>query len=96
MTSSKTNIFLSAIDSHESFKSTWNGDSEVSCQYCISDEGLFDQIKMYEMITVRIGRIMKTEKVGKLGRCVLKFDGRKFEITLENVKIVPDIWINSC
>jgi hypothetical protein len=37
---------------------------------------------------------MKAEKFGKRRRCVIQLNGRKFEIMLENVKFVPNLWIN--
>jgi hypothetical protein len=43
MASTTTDIVLSTNNSHESFKNIWIGDSGVSCHYCNSDEGLFDQ-----------------------------------------------------
>jgi hypothetical protein len=45
-----TDIFLSAINSHESFKNLWIEDSGAFCHYCNSDEGLFDQVTISEMI----------------------------------------------
>jgi hypothetical protein len=88
-----TNTVLSAINSHEPFKNIWIGDSRASCNYCNSDEGLFDQTTISKMINIGNRSRMKSEKVGKLRSCVLQCDGRKFEITIENVKLVPYLWI---
>jgi hypothetical protein len=77
-----------------SFKNTWIGDSGSSCNYFNSDEGLFDQGTISEMITIGNGRKMKAEKAGKISSFILQCYERKFEIILENVKLVPDLWIN--
>jgi hypothetical protein len=94
MASVTTDIVLSTINSHESFKNIWIAYDGASCHYCNSDEGLFDQKTISETITVGNGSTMMAEKVGKLRSCVLQCGGRKLEITLENVKFVPELWIN--
>jgi hypothetical protein len=77
-----------------SFKNIWIGDSGASCHCCNNEEGLFDQAGISEMITVGNGSTMKTENFVKLRNCVLQCYGRKFEITVENVKFVPGLLIN--
>jgi hypothetical protein len=47
-----------------------------------------------DMITVGNVSTMKDEKVERLRSYVLQCDGSKFEITPENVKVIPDLWIN--
>ena len=37
---------------------------------------------------------MKAEKIGKLRYSVHQLDGNEFEVALENVKFVPDQWID--
>jgi hypothetical protein len=46
------------------------------------------------MITVGNRSKIKTEKISKLRICIVQYDERKFKITLENVKLVPDLWVN--
>jgi hypothetical protein len=89
-----TDIVLSAINSHESFKNTSIDESGASCHYCNSHEGLFEQAIISEMNAVGNGSTMKAEQVGKLRSCVLQCGGRKFEITSENIEVMPDLWIN--
>jgi hypothetical protein len=84
--SATTNIVLSAINSYESFKNIWIGDSGEFCHYWNSEEGLLDQATNSKMITVGNTSTMKAEKVGNLRSCVLRYNGRKFEFTLENFK----------
>jgi hypothetical protein len=91
--SATTNIVLSARNSHESFKNNWISDNGESCHYCQINEGLFDQATIFEMMTVGDGKKWRLKRLKKI-RCLLQFDGRKFEITLENVKFVPNLWIN--
>jgi hypothetical protein len=58
-----------------------------------SDEDLFFQTTITEIITIGNGSTMKAEKVGKLRWCVLQCNGRKFEITFENAYFLSDLWI---
>jgi hypothetical protein len=76
-------IVFSAINSHESFKNIWIGDSGASCHYCKSDKGMFDQTTISEMIRVGHGSSMKVEKVGTLRSCIIQLNGRKLEITFQ-------------
>jgi hypothetical protein len=46
------------------------------------------------MITIGNTTTMKAEKVGKIRICVIQCNGRKFQITIENVKFMPDLWVN--
>jgi RNase P subunit RPR2 len=91
MARATTDIGLDAVKLHASFKNIWIGDSEASCHYCNSDEGLFDQATISRMIAVGSGSTMKAEKGVKLRSSVLQCNGRKFEIILENVKFVPEL-----
>jgi hypothetical protein len=43
--SATTDIVLSAINSHKSFKNIWISDSGALCHYFNSDEGLFNQTR---------------------------------------------------
>jgi hypothetical protein len=92
--SATTDIVLSDINSHEPFKIIWIGDSGVSYHYYNSDEGLFYQTKISEIIAVGNRSTIKAEKFGKLRSCVIQCYGRNFEIKFENVKFAPDLWIN--
>jgi hypothetical protein len=65
MASATTDTVLTAINSHESFKNIWTIDSGASCHYCNSDEDLFDQTTIFEMIIVGNRNTMKSEKFGK-------------------------------
>jgi hypothetical protein len=58
----KIDIVLSVIISHESFNKIYIGGSGASFHYCNSDEGLFDQATISEMIRVGNESIMKFEK----------------------------------
>jgi hypothetical protein len=66
MTSAIKDIVLSDINSHESFKNIWIGDSGASCHYCNSDEGLLKKGTISEITTSRNGTITKDENVRKL------------------------------
>jgi hypothetical protein len=70
-----TDIVLSAINSRESFKNILIDESGASCHYCSSDEGIFDQTTISEMIKDGNGSTMRTEKVIKLRSCVLQCNG---------------------
>jgi hypothetical protein len=73
---------------------TWIGDSGASGHYCNSLEGMFDIASIDEDIKVGNGKSMKATKVGKLRCKVKQEDGHSFEVTLTDVKFVPELWIN--
>jgi len=72
----------------------WIGDSGASCHYCNSDEGLFDTKVISDKITVANGKKMQGIKIGKLRCDVKQRDGISFQITPQEVKFVPELWIN--
>jgi hypothetical protein len=82
--SATIDIVFRPIKSHDSFKNIWIGESGSSCHYFKSDEGMLDKVKNSKMITFGNGSTIKSEKVRKLRSCVVKCDGRKFEIISEN------------
>jgi hypothetical protein len=47
-----------------------------------------------EEITVGNGNIMIAKNVGKLRCGILQKNGEKVIVTLENVKLIPELWIN--
>ena len=47
-----------------------------------------------EEITVGNGNVMMAKKIGKLRCEILQKNGEKLVITLQDVKYVPDLWIN--
>jgi hypothetical protein len=87
MARATTDIGLDAIKLHASFKNIWIGDSEASCHYCNSDEGLFDQVTISRMIAVGSGSTMKAEKGVKLRSCVLQCNGRKLKLFLKMLSL---------
>jgi hypothetical protein len=47
-----------------------------------------------EDITVGNGNVMTATKMGKLRCQILQKSGESLVVTLEDVKFVPDLWIN--
>ena len=72
----------------------WIGDSGASCHYCNDDDALYDYTMISEEITVGNGNVMMAKKIGKLRCEILQKNGEKLVITLQDVKHVPDLWIN--
>jgi len=72
----------------------WIFDSGASCHYCQSLEGLTDVKDIDETIKIGNGGGMQASKTGNLNCEVTQLDGRKFVITLKNVKYVPEICSN--
>jgi hypothetical protein len=65
----------------------------ASCHYCNNDAALYD----YSMISedsVGNGNVMTATKMGKQRCEILQKKGESFVVTLEDVKFVPDHWIN--
>jgi gag-polypeptide of LTR copia-type/Zinc knuckle len=86
---------LSSMTTIEDFDiDIWIGDSGASCHYCNNDAALYDYTIISEDITVGNGNVMTAPKMGKLRCQILQKNGERFVVTLEDVKFVPDLWIN--
>jgi hypothetical protein len=72
----------------------WIGDSGTSCRYCNNDAALYDYTIICEDIIVGNGNVMTATKMGKLRCRILQKNGQSLVVTLEDVKFVPDLWIN--
>jgi hypothetical protein len=73
----------------------WILDSGASCHYCQSAEALMDIKKIDESIKIGNGDSMKSTKIGNLKCEVTQINGEKFTITLNDVKYVPNLCVNS-
>ena len=92
---SATDVVLNTMtDYDENDQNIWIGGSGASCHYCNSEEGLYDYTTISEEITVGNGNKMIAKKVGNLRCTVQQKNGEKFVVVLENVKYVPDLWVN--
>jgi hypothetical protein len=87
MASATTDIVFGAINPHESCKKILIGHSGAFCQYFNSDEGLFDQITISEMITIGNGSKLKAEMVGKLRKCVLNTMEENLKLNLKMLSL---------
>ena len=88
-------VLLSTMTKVEEFQNDiWIGDSGASCHYCNDDKFLFDYTMISEEITVGNGNVMLAKKMGKLRCEILQKNGEKLIVTLQDVKYVPDLWVN--
>jgi hypothetical protein len=72
----------------------WICDSGACRHYCKSDKGLFDVKDIDENITVGNGKNMKVRKVGSLKCHAIQINGSNADLTLKEVKYVPELWLN--
>jgi hypothetical protein len=72
----------------------WIFDSGASCHYCQSIEGLTEVREIDKIIKIGNGGTIRSCKTGNLKCEVTQLDGRKFVVTLNNVKYVPEIFSN--
>jgi hypothetical protein len=72
----------------------WTGDNGASCHYGNSEEVIYNFTTISEEITVGNGNKMLAKKVGSLRCTVQPKNGDKFVVILQNVKFVPDLWVN--
>ena len=86
--------FTSIATENNSSNDMWILDSGASCHYCQSLEGLTDVKERDELIKIGNGGAMRACKTGNLNCEVTQIDGKKFLVTLENVKYVPEICSN--
>ena len=88
-------VVLSSMTKIEEFDNDiWIGDSGASCHYCNNDAALYDYTTICEDITVGNGNMMTATKMGKLRCQIIQKNGESLVVTLEDVKFVPDLWIN--
>jgi hypothetical protein len=66
-------------------------DSRACGHYCKSDNGLFDVKNINEKITVGNGESMKVIKVGSLKCHVIQISGSSIDVTLKEIKYVPEL-----
>jgi hypothetical protein len=72
----------------------WICDSGACGHYCKSDKGLFDIKDINEKMTVGNGESMKAIKVGSLKCHVIQLNDSSVNVTLKEVKFVPELWVN--
>ncbi len=72
----------------------WIGDSGASCHYCNSEEGLYNYTTILKEIMLGNGNKMLAKEVGSLKCTVQPKNGDKYIVVLQNVKFVPNLWIN--
>jgi Reverse transcriptase (RNA-dependent DNA polymerase) len=87
-------VFAATSKTEKFTNDIWICDSGACCHYCISDEGLFDVKDIHESIKVGNGNTMMASKVGSLKCRTIQVDGSGIDITLHEVKYVPDLWAN--
>jgi gag-polypeptide of LTR copia-type/Zinc knuckle len=89
-------VVLSSMTKIEDFgNDIWIGDRGASCHYCNNDAALYDYSMISEDITVGNGNVMTATKMGKLRCEILQKNGESLVVTLEDVKFVPDLWVNN-
>jgi hypothetical protein len=86
-------ILMSTSGTSEFTGHTWVGDSGASGHYCNNDAGMFDVKSISEEIRIGNGKTMKATKMGKLRCKVLQKNGNSLDVTLSEVKFVPELWI---
>jgi hypothetical protein len=88
-------VVLSSVEKYGFNHKIWIGESGVSCHYCNIDNKLYDDTAIFEEIMVRNGNVMIAEKEGKLRCEILQKNGESLTVTLEDVKYVPSLWVES-
>ena len=90
-----TDVAFSATSESDNLQNDiWICDSGACGHYCNFVEGLQDVKAINEEITVGNGKSMVATKVGNLKCRVEQLDGSSLDVTLNEVKYVPDLWIN--
>jgi hypothetical protein len=83
-------------DENEETKMTkyWVGDSGATCHMVCSDEKLINYRSVDERITVAGGASLPLTKIGKIHLKLKNSRGKDAEVTLEDVKLVPNLRVN--
>jgi hypothetical protein len=72
----------------------WICESGAWGYYCKSHKGLFDVKDINEKITVGNDESMMATKVGSLKCNIIQLNGSSVDVTLKEVKYVPELWVN--
>jgi hypothetical protein len=72
----------------------WNCDNGACCQYCNNKEFLYNAKEMNENIVIGNGKTMRATTIGSLRRNMIQLDETTTEITIHNVKYVPELYVN--
>lgn len=90
-----SDVVLSSMTKIEDLgNDNWIGDSGASCHYCNDDDALYDCTMISEEITFGDGNVMMAKKIIKLRCEILQKNGEKLIVTLQDVKYVPDLWVD--
>ena len=87
-------VFATTAKNEMFTEDIWICDSGACGHYCNSTKGLFNIEEINESITVGNGKSMTATKVGSLKCRIIQVDGSGLEITLNEVKYVPELWVN--
>jgi hypothetical protein len=88
-------VLLSSMTKIKEFENDiWIGDSGASFHYCNDDKFLYDYTMTSKETTVGNGNVMLAKKMGKLRCEILQKNGEKLIVTLQDIKYVPDLWVN--
>jgi hypothetical protein len=94
MYNSQDVAFTATSENHNLSNDIWIYESGACGHYCNFKESLFDVKEICEDITVGNGKTMTATLVGSLKCNVIQLDGPSLVITLQEVKYVPDLWVN--
>ena len=86
--------FMATAENEKLTKDTWICDSGACGHYCNFKEGMFNVKDISEDITIGNGKSMTATKVGSLSCKVIQVDGSSLDVTLHEVKFVPELWVN--
>jgi hypothetical protein len=87
-------VFLATSKNKILTDDIWIYDSRAWRDYCKSDKSLFDVKEINEKITLGNGESMKSIKVGSLKCHAIQLNGSSVDVTLKEVKYVPELWMN--
>ncbi len=73
---------------------TWLADSGASCHLTNSDEGMFDVEVISSPVKIGNGKALTATKLGKMRRTIVQKNGDTVDVTLTDVKYVPELWVN--
>jgi cupin superfamily acireductone dioxygenase involved in methionine salvage len=91
---SKDVVFMATLKNEILTDDIWICDNGACGHYCKPIKGLFDVKDINQKIIVRNGERMKVIKVGKTKCHDIQLYGSSVNVTLKEVKYVPELWVN--
>ena len=90
----ESNIILLGSENGMVSEDTWVADTGATSHMVNKLDGMYDIVESKKQVMIGDGTLLNIEKTGKLKIIIIQKSGDQSEITLNEVKFVPDLRVN--